>query len=181
MSQGEFAVDLSPEVCKSVSFQDYSPQASIDGVVIAPLKKHRQLEGSFMELARIQNGEFGEGFEVRQVSLAIASPDRINAFHIHPKRPQDEKWTVVSGCLLVWLIDCRNGSATEGRRFSVVLSGENPAMLTIPAGVAHGYKAGHEGASLIYFMNDQFDLADPNEGRLPWDLFGSELWAADIT
>jgi dTDP-4-dehydrorhamnose 3,5-epimerase len=28
-------------------------------------------------------------------------------------------------------------------------------------------------------MNGQFDPADPNEGRLPWDHFGAELWEPD--
>jgi dTDP-4-dehydrorhamnose 3,5-epimerase len=52
-------------------------------------------------------------------------------------------------------------------------------MLHIPSGVAHGYQAGTEGALLVYAMNSQFSLQDSNEGRLPWDYFGSELWEED--
>jgi dTDP-4-dehydrorhamnose 3,5-epimerase len=28
-------------------------------------------------------------------------------------------------------------------------------------------------------MNSQFDVQDPNEGRLAWDFFGAELWEDD--
>ena len=52
-------------------------------------------------------------------------------------------------------------------------------MLHIPTGVAHGYKAGPDGALLAYAMNSQFNIDDPNEGRLPWDHFGAELWEED--
>jgi dTDP-4-dehydrorhamnose 3,5-epimerase len=61
----------------------------------------------------------------------------------------------------------------------LVVSGEQPMMVYIPSGVAHGYQAGELGATLIYTMDAQFDIADPNEGRLAWDRFGSNLWEAD--
>ena len=90
--------------------------------------------------------------------------------------PQNEIWTVIHGQLMVWLIDCRAASSTSGVKRRVVLSGEQPMQLYIPAGVAHGYQAGPHGATLLYAMDQQFNLADPNEGRLPWDHFGAELW-----
>ena len=40
-----------------------------------------------------------------------------------------------------------------------------------------GYKAGLEGGTLLYAMDQQFNLSDPNEGRLSWDFFGAELWS----
>ena len=39
--------------------------------------------------------------------------------------------------------------------------------------------AGGEGALLTYAMKAQFNLIDPNEGRLPWDHFGRDLWEDD--
>ena len=120
-----------------------------------------------------------EGFDVRQISLSRAVAGRVNAFHLHPKRAQDELWCVLQGSLLVWLVDARADSPTRGNRRKVVLTGETPELLHIPSGVAHGYRAGPEGGLLLYAMNSQFDPADPNEGRLPWDYFGAELWEED--
>jgi dTDP-4-dehydrorhamnose 3,5-epimerase len=175
-------IPLTPTEAGALSFQEYGPGPEIDGAFYVPLKKHRVLEGWFLEVVRLAGGAV-EGlpkkFEVKQVSLSKAVPGRINAFHVHPKRTQDELWCVVQGVMKVWLVDTRADSPTKGKRRRYVLSAEEPGLLHIPSGVAHGYKAGPEGALLVYAMNSQFDRSDPNEGRLPWDHFGAELWDDD--
>jgi dTDP-4-dehydrorhamnose 3,5-epimerase len=173
---------LDDQAQAALSYQSYAPLPSIEGVAYQPLKKHLALEGAFMEHLRLSGG-LVEGlpgpFEARQISVSWAVPGRINAFHLHPRRTQDEIWCVLQGQLLVWLADLRAGSSTLGHKRPFLLSGEAPGLLVIPSGVAHGYRAGHQGAMLLYAMNSQFDPADPNEGRLPWDFFGAELWADD--
>ncbi|MDQ3523288.1 MAG: dTDP-4-dehydrorhamnose 3,5-epimerase family protein [Gemmatimonadota bacterium] len=176
------SIRLMPTVEQSVTFQSYGSGSEVEGVFQHPLRKHVALEGWFMEHLRLAAGEV-QGlpfpFTVRQISISRAVPGRVNGFHIHPKRGQDELWCVVDGTLLVWLIDVREGSPTAGNRRKVVLHAEAPSLLHIPTGVAHGYKAGPTGALLVYAMNSQFDVQDPNEGRLPWDFFGAELWEDD--
>ena len=176
------AVKIIPEVLEHLTFQSYQPQPTIAGVTHIPLDKHRALEGWFMEYLRLTKGAV-EGlpitFEPRQFSLAEAVPGRINAFHLHPKGRQDELWCVIRGTLLVWLVDVRRDSPTTGAKRRVVLDGGLPTLLYIPSGIAHGYKAGPDGALLLYAMNAQFEAADPNEGRLPWDHFGPDLWEED--
>jgi dTDP-4-dehydrorhamnose 3,5-epimerase len=175
-------VMLDPDVLAALSIQRYDPQPEIGGVLHQPLRKHRALEGAFMEHLRLEGGQvegLPVGFEVRQISLSWAVPGRINAFHLHPKRVQDELWCVIAGELKVWLVDVRKDSPTRGNKRAYLLSGEAPALLYIPSGVAHGYRAGARGATLLYAMNSQFDPRDPNEGRLPWDYFGAELWEED--
>ncbi|MCL6529462.1 MAG: dTDP-4-dehydrorhamnose 3,5-epimerase family protein [Meiothermus ruber] len=173
---------LDDKALAHLTYQNYLEAASITGVFYHPLKKHRALEGAFMEYLRLKDGRV-EGlpvpFEARQFSVSWAVPGRINAFHLHPKRTQDELWCVVQGALLVWLVDVRADSPTKGAKRSFLLSGEAPSLLYIPSGVAHGYRAGYQGALLLYAMNDQFNPSDPNEGRLPWDFFGADLWADD--
>ncbi len=170
---------LDPRAQDALTFQQYEPSLRIEGVWYHALTEHRTLEGTFMEYLRLSDGR-ADGlpapFEVRQMSVSWAVPGRLNAFHVHPKRIQDELWCVINGAALVWLIDLREDSAMPNRRESYVLSGEAPGLLHIPWGVAHGYKAGPTGAMLLYAANDQFDRQDPNEGRLPWDFFGPELW-----
>jgi dTDP-4-dehydrorhamnose 3,5-epimerase len=178
------AVALSATTRAALSFQSYHPAAVLDGVVVQPLRKLRAENGWFAEYLRLDRGgiELPAGpaeMTIRQISFSHAAPGRINAFHIHPKTPQNELWTVVQGQLLIWLADCRADSPTEGVLQKVILSGEQPACLYIPAGVAHGYRAGGEGGLLVYAMDRQFDIADPNEGRLPWDFFGAQIWEED--
>ena len=173
---------LSPEIAAAVTFQQYAPQPPIEGVKVVKLRKFRGLEGAFTEVMRLDGGQV-EGqeqpFEARQVSVSHAVAGRINAFHIHPKRPQEELWCVLQGELKVWIVDVRSGSPTEGARAAHLLSGEEPALLRIPAGVAHGYQAGASGALLLYAVSEAFCWEDPNEGRLPWDAFGTDIWEAD--
>jgi dTDP-4-dehydrorhamnose 3,5-epimerase len=173
-------IDLTPEASAQLSFQRYDPAPAIDGVRLTPLKLHAALQGGFMELARLDAGVVaGADFHARQISLATAAPGRINAFHLHPREEQNELWTVIAGRLRVWLVDVRAGSPTVNARREVLLTGSNPQRLFIPWGVAHGYQAGPEGATLLYMADAQFNLEAPNEGRLPWDAFGAELWAED--
>lgn len=176
-------VPLTPSVESALSYQTYPSPEAISGVWLRPLRKHRADNGSFLELFRLDHGSHAEGLPspaaVRQISVSQSAPGRLNAFHIHPREAQNEIWTVVVGLLSVWLVDCRRASATEGLKQRIVLSGEEPAQLFIPSGVAHGYRAGPDGALLLYAMDNQFDPARPNEGRLPWDHFGPELWAED--
>ena len=177
-----FAVRLAVPERNALTFQRYGPQPDIDGVSFCPLRKHLELSGWFMEHLRVTDGRIdtlSAAFELRQISFSRAMPGRINAFHIHPKRPQDELWCVVQGCLMVWLVDCREESPTLGIKCRHILQSEQPGLLYIPSGVAHGYRAGPDGALLVYATTCQFDPADPNEGRLRWDHFGASLWDDD--
>jgi dTDP-4-dehydrorhamnose 3,5-epimerase len=171
--------ELEAAVQHALTFQRYGESPAIDGVQYTPLAKHRSLEGSFMEYLRVTDGQ-AEGvsipFDVRQISVSQAVPGRINAFHVHPLETQDELWCVIAGELEVWLVDVREQSPTRDTRRRFLLSAEEPGLLTIPTGVAHGYRAGGSGATILYAMNAQFQPDAPNEGRLPWDFFGSELW-----
>ncbi|MEF2278946.1 dTDP-4-dehydrorhamnose 3,5-epimerase family protein [Deinococcus sp. YIM 134068] len=175
-------IELAPEYNDILSFETYPPAPAIAGVWTHPLRKNRSENGAFMEYLRL-GGEGVQGLPgqlvPRQISVSWAAPGRINAFHIHVKEEQNEVWCVIAGQLTVWLVDCRAGSLTLGVRRKLVLSGEQPTLVYIPSGVAHGYQAGEQGATLLYSMDAQFNLEDPNEGRLPWNHFGEELWDAD--
>lgn len=171
---------MSLDFNESIQFESYEAKPKILGVWLRKLAKFRSLEGSFMECMRLTGGllegDIETSFEPRQISLSWAEPGRINAFHIHPKQRQDELWCVVQGGLMIWLVDLRADSESRGIRQRVFLSGEEPTWLYIPTGVAHGYRASQSGATLMYATNNQFNWQDPNEGRLPYDHFGKELW-----
>ena len=157
-------IKLPEDISKALYYQDYSSKPSIRDVHYQSLKKHRSLEGWFLEHSRLSQSlveNLPIPFELRQLSVSKALPNRINAFHLHPKATQDEIWCVIEGSLKVWLADLRQDSATCGVRRPYLLSGEEPSLLYIPSGVAHGYQAGSEGAILLYAMNAQFNSADP--------------------
>jgi dTDP-4-dehydrorhamnose 3,5-epimerase len=175
-------IELAPAFAESLSFESYPSAPQIEGVWTYGLKKNRSENGAFMEYARLGEDGFQNlpgQLQPRQISVSWAAPGRINAFHIHVKEEQNEIWCVIQGQLMVWLIDCRQHSPTLGIRRKLVLSGEQPTMVHIPSGVAHGYRAAEQGATLLYSMDAQFNIIDPNEGRLAWDYFGSQCWESD--
>ncbi|WP_412030006.1 dTDP-4-dehydrorhamnose 3,5-epimerase family protein [Deinococcus yunweiensis] len=182
MTDTTHTIPLAPEYARALTFETYPAAPQIGGVWVHALKKNRSENGAFMEYLRLDDHgvqHLPGTLTPRQISVSWAAPGRVNAFHIHVKQVQNEIWCVLQGQLTIWLVDCRDGSPTVGVKRKLVLSGEQPMLVHIPSGVAHGYQAGDQGATLLYTMDAQFDLGDPNEGRLPWNHFGDDLWAED--
>jgi dTDP-4-dehydrorhamnose 3,5-epimerase len=164
----------------NISLQDYSKKKIIDGVEIINLKRFNDDGGSFTELARVSSGipEALPEFEIKQVNYSEMAPDVIKAFHLH--KMQTDIWFVPPGDkILLVLADVREGSETEGKIMRIPLGDGNSRLIKIPPGVAHGCKnIATKTGRIIYFVNQIFS-ADPktsDEGRLPWDFFGQDVW-----
>jgi len=160
--------------------QSYAGKRRIDGVEVVELRRFNDDGGSMTELGRLTDGVHRDlpGFVVRQVNFSVMDPGVIKAFHLH--RRQTDVWFVPpSSKMLVVLGDAREGSPTEGVVSRVVMGDGISRLLRIPPGVAHGVRnIGSGDGQIIYFVDTQFD-PDPagcDEGRLPWDHFGVEIW-----
>ncbi|MFH1832943.1 MAG: dTDP-4-dehydrorhamnose 3,5-epimerase family protein [Candidatus Levyibacteriota bacterium] len=163
-----------------VSVQDYSKKPQIDGVKILDINKFVGEDGHFSELIHFnERGECEEfpGFKVAQVNRAKVLPHAIKAWHIHFK--QDEIWYVYpEEHLFVGLFDVREGSKTKEVSMKVVLGGKS-RLLFIPKGIAHGCaNVTDNPANIFYFVSQKFDIKDPDEKRLPWDILGKDFWEA---
>lgn len=169
---------LTDEAQNVLSTQSYDKAPQIEGVVIKELRTFVDDGGSFMELIRLSQGiaEHFPNFEVKQVNFSQILPTVIKAFHIH--KNQEDVWFVPPHeRILVVLSDQRKGSSTEGTTMRFVMGGTKSQLLYIPRGVAHGNaNLWDKPASLIYFVNQQFNMTDPDEGRLPWDFIGKDVW-----
>ena len=81
--------------------------------------------------------------------------------------------------LLLVLHDARKGSPTEGVTMRLMLGDGNNRLIRIPPGIAHGCtNLGDKSATIIYFVDVQFSIEpdECDEGRLPWDFCGAEIW-----
>src|SRR6478672_6410881 len=67
-----------------------------------------------------------------------------------PPRAQGKLVRVVRGAVFDVAVDVRRGSPTFGRWAGITLSGDEPRMLWVPPGFAHGYVVLSETADLIY-------------------------------
>ncbi len=162
------------------STQDYSPIPMIEGVEIVNLRRFNDDGGAMTELGRFDKGMLAglEGFEARQMNYSVVEPGAVKAFHLH-KRQTDVWYVPPSDKMLLVLADVREGSPTEGELRRIVLGDGNSRLVRIPPGVAHGCRNLQAAApsAIIYFVDVQFAIDETcDEGRLPWDHFGTKCW-----
>jgi len=175
--------DFNDAAKKSYSKQDYSPIPPIEGVEVVQLRRFNDDGGAMTELGRFEDGRHADlpGFVARQMNYSVVEPLAIKAFHLHQR--QTDVWYVPpSDKLLLVLADVRKGSPTEGELRRIVLGDGNSRLVRIPPGVAHGCKNLRPAApsAIIYFVDVQFSVGDDcDEGRLPWDFFGEEVWEVE--
>lgn len=171
--------DFGPEFQAVLTTQEYARKTPIEGVRILDLRLMVDDGGSFAELVRFdENGRLLAipEFQVRQSSYSQVLPGAVKAFHLHFN--QEDVWFVPpTDRLLIGLIDARKDSPTYNTSMRFVMGGGKAQLLYIPRGVGHGgANIGTEPATILYYVNQHFDLNDPDERRLPWDFLGKEFW-----
>ena len=171
--------DIDDKIKSKVFPQDYTRQDTIEGVKLISPKIIEGEDGDFSEILRIDdNGQMEglDGFNLRQINRTRLYPNSVKAWHVHFK--QNEMWYMnPSFNLLVGLWDLRKDSPTVGKLMRIALGGSNAKLLYIPHGVAHG-SANFSGQSvqLYYFVDQRFNIEDPDEKRLHWDAQGADFW-----
>jgi dTDP-4-dehydrorhamnose 3,5-epimerase len=171
--------DIIQEYRSLIGIQDYSEKKKIEGVEIYELKNFVGEDGFLCEIVRLNKGGYLEAikdFKVLQINYSEAFPGVIKAWHLHLS--QEDLWYVSPNqTVLVGLYDLRKDSPTRKIFMRFALGGGKSQLLYIPRGVAHGYaNLTDQPISLIYFVNQKFDPASPDEYRLPWDLLGEDFW-----
>jgi dTDP-4-dehydrorhamnose 3,5-epimerase len=136
----------------------------IHQVELKRLPTHSDERGFFREIVRVTDEFFSEGFA--QWSHSLMYPGVVKAWHIHQK--QVDWWYVGAGVLKVALFDRRPTSPTSEQLMELFMGdGQEPVVLKIPPGIAHGCKCLSGPASLLYITSRTYDPAD--EGRIPHD------------
>lgn len=146
----------------------------IEGVIVKKLRVYQDepdvdqpgIEpGYLMEIVRSDEGilkKFG------QSTMSVANPGTIKAFHWHER--QDDLWFIATGKAVIVLHDARENSPTKGQTDVITAGRDDYKLITIPAGVVHGYKAlAGEPVTLIYHTTEVYNAAAPDEKRLPHD------------
>ncbi len=175
--------EFTPHAAEAYGVQDYSSQPDIAGVEIIPLRRFNDDGGSMTELARLDQGQVNGvgGFSAAQMNYSVMDPLAIKAFHLH-KRQTDVWFVPPSDKILLVLSDVRAGSPSEGTTRRYVLGDGKSFLIRIPPGVAHGARNLRTAApsTIIYFVDVQFSTDDTcDEGRLPWDHFGADVWEVE--
>jgi dTDP-4-dehydrorhamnose 3,5-epimerase len=137
----------------------------IAGVKIKKIVKHCDDRGFFAEILKEDDPFFKD---IKQTSYTESYPGVIKAFHYHKK--QADIWFVAKGSTQVVLHDLRPKSKTKGKTDVIFAGQDNPLLIYIPAGVAHGYRVlGKEKVCLFYHTTKAYDPKNPDEYRIPYN------------
>ena len=138
---------------------------AIHDVVVKKLVTYPDDRGYFREVLREDDHllkRFG------QTAVTKSYPGVIKAFHWH--QHQDDLWYIVDGMARVVLYDRRPDSPTRGVTQVIYAGEDNPVLVLIPAGLAHGYQVlGSKPVILFYHVTQAYDPARPDEQRLAFD------------
>lgn len=171
------AIHSRDDLLEPVEQKRYPGPQAIDGVAVHPLIRHVDDRGLFLEIYRATATHPGSeglagffaGTTPAQLNYSlVTTADHLKGMHLHLR--QDDIWFCPPPFKMkVVLWDTRASSPTAGRTQVVVLGEGRDAWLRIPAGVAHGYRPLTLPCGLFYLVTRCFDLADPDEYRVPWD------------
>ena len=138
---------------------------NINGVFTKKLNVHADERGWLMEILRCDDKQFDK---FGQVYITTAYPGVVKGWHYHKK--QIDNLTCISGMMKVVLYDSRKDSPTYKQINEFFIGDKNPLLITVPAGVFHGFKA--IGTKIAYFLNvasKAYNYDAPDEFRLPAD------------
>jgi len=171
--------DIDDSISSKIYTQNYSAKENIDGVKIITLHNHSGEEGDFCELIRLnENSALSEIplFKLAQINRTRLLPHTIKAWHLHFN--QNEIWYISPyDHLLVGLWDVRKKSKTLSKTMRVILGSSHSQLLFIPKGVAHGSSnISQKSVELFYFVDQTFNLRNPDEKRIPWNILGVDFW-----
>ena len=91
----------------------------------------------------------------------------LRGLHFQTKNSQGKLVRVIRGEVFDVGVDLREGSATYGQWYGLLLSEENHKQLYIPEGFAHGFLVTSEEAEFVYKCTRFYDPS--GEGGLLWN------------
>ena len=137
---------------------------AINGVILKELTTHNDDRGFFREMVRGTDEFFTEGFG--QCSHSLMFDGVIKAWHFH--NVQTDWWYVFNGVLRVGFCDMRPDSSTYMLTMDFLMGDlQQPRVVKIPPGVAHGCKTVQGPVNLFYITSHIYNPDD--EIRIPYN------------
>ena len=113
----------------------------------------------------------GMDFVPREEFFSISGKGVLRGMHLQVPPVAHQKLVYcLQGRVLDVVLDVRSGSSTRGKTYSRELSGEQPELLFIPKGFAHGFLALENDALMVY-QTDTVHAPECDAGVL-WNSFG---------
>lgn len=158
-----------------ISFHQHSTfhGPTIDGVIFRMLRPIVDGRGDVTELWSLPWVD-REGLVVPQHIYQSATDYGVTkCWHLH--EVHTDQFTVTRGKLQVVCADIRDDSPTFGQVNSFIIGVQSPALLLIPPGIMHGWKALAPPETIVVNLQSHpYDPAD--EFKFPWDCVLTDVW-----
>ena len=121
--------------------------------------------------------EYGGAFEMREEFYTVSKKDVIRGMHF--QMPPDDHIKVVIctfGSAKDVLLDLRPGKG-YGQSVDIHLSAEEPSLLFIPKGIAHGFRSLEDNTVIVYKTSTEY-VPESDAGIL-WSSFGYD-WGSGV-
>lgn len=139
---------------------------TIDGVLTRSTVNHLDHRGTVYEIFEGPN-DFWTKPVVYAYQFSI-HPGQMKGWGLHHEK--DDRYTIISGEVLVLLWDAREDSPTRDVVQKVVLSDRGVRQLLIPTGVWHlNINLGSDEARLVNFPTEVYHHDRPDRMLLAWD------------
>jgi len=144
-------------------------QTSIEGVVIAPLRRIPDERGSIAHMLREDDAHF-ERFG--EIYFSWVYPGVVKGWHLH--KEMTLYYSVPVGTIKLVLFDERP-SPTKGKLMEVYVGESNYCLVKIPPGVWNGFKGVGVAASMVANCStiphraDEIERMDPHTNHIAYD------------
>ena len=141
----------------------------IEGLLVIKPKFFADNRGDFFESCSKAAFE-KEGLHLNfvQDNQSLSAKGVLRGLHFqNPPFAQGKLVIVIKGAVLDVVVDIRKNSATFGKHFSLVLSGENKTSFWIPPGFAHGFITLEEDTIFSYKCTEVYNKQ--SEGSIVWN------------
>ena len=141
----------------------------IEGLVVVEPQVFGDARGYFMETYNQNDLRDQAGIDVEfvQDNQSASKKGVLRGLHFQKNFPQDKLVRVIKGEVYDVAVDLRQGSATFGKHYGILLSEENKKQFMIPKGFAHGFLVVSDYAEFCYKVTDFYHPND--EGGLMWN------------
>jgi dTDP-4-dehydrorhamnose 3,5-epimerase len=147
-------------------------ETSLEGCFILKPKTFNDQRGSLTKIFHQPTfEELGLAGNFKEEYYSISSKGVIRGLHFQIPPSSHAKCIIcLAGSIFDVVVDLRKSSHTYGQHFSVILKAEEPTLLYVPEGFAHGFMALEDNS---LFLNKSTTVYDPTCDRgIKWDSCG---------
>jgi dTDP-4-dehydrorhamnose 3,5-epimerase len=151
----------------------------IDGLKIIKLNKFTDFRGSFL---KVFNFDFFKDNHLKtdfmESYFSVSDKNVIRGMHFQLPPFENDKIVFLNhGKIMDVVLDIRVKSKTFGRFFNIEISENDPILVYIPIGCAHGFMSMTSNSIVSYFQTSVYNK-DSDSG-VKWDSFGMKWGIID--